>query len=155
MAIKDSGKRKFNQNRANTYSSRLSHSERKISFSFTYLTKKKDYTLEFYRKSKSIKGITAIELYEKLSNLSNHTWKELEAKPSTFQYERIGYSQLRFNANENAEGDNSIEFSGDTKVCVFRFNNQDGRIIGIKREGCPTLHVIGLDLNFSAYDHGS
>lgn len=153
MSIKHTGKGKFSKSKANTYSSRLSHSERKISFSFTYLTRNGNYTLEHYCKNN--KGKTAISLYEKLAFLSNHTWEDVEAKPNTFKYERIEYNKLNFSANEKAEEKNSIEFSRDTKVCVFRFNNQNGRIIGVKREGCPTLHVIGLDLDFSAYNHGS
>lgn len=155
MSIKHTGKGKFSKSKANTYSSRLSHSERKISFSFTYLTRNGNYTLEHYCKNKNNKGKTAISLYEKLAFLSNHTWEDVEAKPNTFKYERIEYNKLNFSANEKVEEKNSIEFSRDTKVCVFRFNNQNGRIIGVKREGCPTLHVIGLDLDFSAYNHGS
>jgi hypothetical protein len=34
------------------------------------------------------------------------------------------------------------------------YAGKNARILGIREDGCPILHIIGYDFDFSAYNHG-
>jgi hypothetical protein len=49
-----------------------------------------------------------------------------------------------------------LSLSEDSKIIVFRFNNQKSRILGVRSQECNSiLYIIGYDWDFSAYNHGN
>ena len=87
-------------------------------------------------------------LAERIIELSQNTWLYWFGLNKEQGIETIYSSQLNFPPN-------NYSFSEDEKVIVFRFNSQKGRIIGIKNNRSPIYYVIGLDTDYSAYDHGN
>lgn len=79
--------------------------------------------------------------------MSHLTWQELFNRNHINGLESIPLSRLNFDA------DKELTLSKDEKFLSIRFGQQDRRIIGIKRNGCPILHIIGIDFDFSAYQH--
>ena len=93
------------------------------------------------------------KLFEKLEEISQLTWKELQNKPRETGYEMIQISEFNVNLNDIKE---NLKLSDDSKIIVFRFNNQKCRILGIPSTECNSiLYIIGYDWDFSAYNHGN
>lgn len=122
-------------------------------FSFRYMTSNGKHS------AKSIDALHAREKSQTLSSLI-HRFEELSSRPWTYWlqmgkaigFETLDYGSLTFSAAPTAK------ISDDTAVYIFRFDtyrgNGKGRIIGFKESRCPVLHVIGYDIDFSAYNHG-
>ncbi len=115
-----------------------------FSFSFRHLTKNKDYNFE--KLDKGQKRDWSCSLTERLMDLSKETWVRLANLSKENGFETFSNSQIRFSPND-------YNFTPDEKVIVFRFNSENGRIIGIKPSSCSVFYIIGFDTNFSAYGH--
>lgn len=147
MAIKNNSKKeKFNKKQA---------SENAIQncpvfpvFCFSCITNNNHYNFEFYKNDKE-KNNALSELYEKIQFISGYTWKEFMLLRKEIGMETIPISQLNFAINDKV----GITITHDEKFISIRFGNQDKRLIGIKRSGCPILYIIGFDFDFSAYKH--
>lgn len=119
--------------------------------SFQSVTKNSRYNLENLKQGKE-REVTLDGLYHKLYELSCNNWLYWMQKPKTVGLETIEYGDINFAASDN------VTLSKDTKLYVFRFDTYKGknagRILGYKNAPCSVLHIIGYDLDYSAYDHG-
>lgn len=123
-------------------------------FCFRYLTTNNDY--DFTKMTTEQK----CALLMRLKELSSYSWTELMNLPKeqgleTIKYERLNFSipnnRIAIENNGNAE---EIVIKKTDKIFVFRFNNEECRMLGYKRKSCAILHIIGFDLDHSAYNHG-
>lgn len=119
--------------------------------SFRAMTNNSRYNLSSLRAGKE-REVTLDGLYRKLTALSAQSWLEHLQKPKKSGLETMTYGDIGFSANESAA------LSDDTAVYIFRFDTyvgkDKGRIIGYKNSPCSVYHIIGYDIDFSAYDHG-
>lgn len=77
----------------------------------------------------------------------------MQNRPRETGYEMIPISDFFINLDNIKE---DLSLSDDSKIIVFRFNNQKNRILGVRSQECSSiLYIIGYDWNYSAYDHGS
>lgn len=124
-----------------------------IILSFKYSVKNKNYKIEKITNAKEKANKKARKLFEKLEEISNLTWTELQNRPKETGYEMVPISDFKINL-ENIKKD--LNLSDDSKIIVFRFNNQKCRLLGVRSQECSSiLYIIGYDWDFSAYDHGS
>lgn len=114
-----------------------------VSFSFQHLTTNSKYNL----KSCDVKVKSA--LIDKLEELSKHNIQYWFEKGKKVGFETIPAKNIRF------EPGNMNSLSKEEKVIVARFGKGEYRVIFVKIGSCPILHIIGLDLKFNAYNHGS
>ncbi len=122
-----------------------------IILSFKYSIKDKKHSIEHIFKTKDNNKKIIKNLFEKFEELSNLTWKELQNRPKQSGYETIPISEFRINL-DNIKKD--LELADDSKIIVFRFNNQNSRLLGVKSSQCKSvLYIIGYDWDFSAYRH--
>ena len=117
----------------------------KPSFSFAYLTKSKAYNFDKLDKNNKSKWQAA--LTARMIELSQDSWLHWQGLGKEQGLETIPFRQIHFKPN-------GYTISDDEKIIIFRFYSQNGRILGIKEPGCSILHIIGIDFDFSAYDHG-
>lgn len=121
-----------------------------ISCSFRYLTTNKKYLISDhskFKKNNKEKLKCYEELFYKLKEMQSMPWSEFMLMPKNIGQETINYSQMNIEPN-------NLTITKDSKVHSIRFCNQNYRIIGYKDEKLPILHIIGFDLDYSAYDHG-
>lgn len=125
----------------------------KILLSFKYSIKNKNYTIEKIIGAREKCNKIMSKLFQKYEEISNLTWKELQDRPREAGYEMIPISKFHINL-DNIKKD--LNLSEDSKIIVFRFNNQDCRLLGVRSQECSSiLYIIGYDWDYSAYDHGS
>jgi hypothetical protein len=124
-----------------------------IILSFKYSVKNKNYTIDKQTKAKEKCNKIIQRLFEKLEEISQITWKELQNRPKETGYETIPISEFNFNFDNLKE---KLKLSDDSKIIVFRFNNQKCRLLGVRSQECSSiLYIIGYDWDYSAYNHGS
>ena len=92
--------------------------------------------------------IELITKIEKLEDLSNITWKELQNRPKATGYETIRAGEMKKIYSKI----NII--SDDTKLIVFRFNKGIYRLIGLKSVESNIFNILAIDWDFSLYNHG-
>lgn len=151
MSIKSGNKPQFNPQDAERKS--VSHDKNNIAFSFNCITTNKRYNFEYFKKDRHNKWKTLSQLYDKILILSGKTWREIldSSKKNLLGFECLPYERIRFNTPE----EKYLNLSKDTNIYIFQFGSGDFRLLGAKRDGCPILHIIGFDFDFSAYDHGN
>ncbi len=119
-------------------------------FSFRYMTANTAHSLDFL-KSINDKGATLSCLLARLEELSRQPWLYWTQQPRQTGLETMPYDRLSFSPNSQAG------LTKDTTMYIFRFDTYQGkgkgRIIGFKRAPCAVFHIIGYDLDFSAYEH--
>ena len=124
-----------------------------IILSFKYSIRNKKYTIEHILKQKSNNKKTIENLFKKLEELSNLSWLELQNRPRENAYEMIPISEFYINLEEIKA---KLNLWDDSKIIVFRFDNQNRRLLGIRSQECSSiLYIIGYDWDYSAYNHGS
>lgn len=120
--------------------------------SFRYLTRNSKYNLDGLPAGKD-REIILCNLNRKLAEISGKPWLFWTQNRKSTGLENLTYGDLEFSADPESP------ISKDTTVFVFRFDTNNGtgrgRIIGFKNSPCAVFHIIGYDLDFSAYDHGS
>lgn len=122
-----------------------------ITLSFKYSIKHKNHTIEKITSSKEKCNKIISNLLKKFEELSTLTWKELQNRPKENGYEMIPISEFKISF-ENLKKE--LKLSEDSKIIVFRFNNQKCRILGIRSNECSSiLYIIGYDWDYSAYSH--
>lgn len=120
-------------------------------FSFQSMTRNPRYNLSLL-KNGTEREQTLDGLYRRLTELSSKTWLYWTQQPKRTGLETISYDGIHFMAAPDST------LTKDTVLYVFRFDTHrgsgQGRIIGYKISPCAVLHIIGYDIDFSAYDHG-
>lgn len=120
-------------------------------FSFKYMTTNSDHCIKALPDGRE-REITISKLYEKLEELSKKEWIYWTQQPKRIGLETISVGQLDFSPSPDAN------ITQDSTLYVFQFDthkgSRQGRIIGFKSSPCATLHIIGYDFDFSAYNHG-
>lgn len=122
----------------------------RASFSFAHITTNKRYNFSFYKKDEMRKELETREgLDDLLQTLSRSTWEEiLQRRHESFGgFETIPRVSIHFQPSWN--------LAEDSKVCVFRFRQNDCRMLGIRAKESDVLYIIGFDFDYTAYDHGS
>lgn len=128
---------------------RGSECEQYPAFSFRYLTKKKKFNFDFFRGRQE----EGNKMFRSLSN----KMKELSEKSYTYWngigkeqggIETISFWQCKLKPYD-------LTLPPDETIIVIRFCQQKYRLLGVKLDKCPTLHIIGFDFDYSAYNHGS
>lgn len=124
-----------------------------IILSFKYSIKDKKHTIDFILNEKGNNKKTIENLFKKFSELSSLTWKDFINKPKETAYEMIPISSFNINLDNIKK---ELNLSDDSKIMVFRFDNQKKRLLGVRSKECHSiLYIIGYDWNYSAYDHGN
>ncbi|MCI8640698.1 MAG: hypothetical protein HFJ59_02335 [Clostridia bacterium] len=132
---------------------KCSANNEKILLSFKYSINNRDYTIKNITTAKKKCNREIENLFKKLEEITNLTWKELQNRPKQTGYETIPISEFNI-CLDNIKQD--LNLSDDSKIIVFRFNSQKSRLLGVKSYECSSiLYIIGYDWNFSAYNHGS
>jgi hypothetical protein len=122
-------------------------------FSFRYMTTNKRYSLSSIEKLNASEQHAVLSgLVQRISEITKESWVSLRSQRREQNgYETIPKRQFNF--------DCAYPLTDDVKLIVFRFDThlgtKSGRIIGFKDSPCSAYYVIGLDLDFSAYNHGS
>lgn len=124
----------------------------KILLSFKHSINNKKYKIDNITSAKVKCNKIMKTLFEKFEEISNLTWRELQNRPKQTGYETIPISEFKINL-DNIKSE--LNLSDDSKIIVFRFNNQDSRLLGVRSCECSSiLYIIGYDWDFSAYNHG-
>jgi len=118
-------------------------------FCFKHITSNNRFNLDYFDKDRD-REVASNALVEKIMQLSQHSFVELLNFGKGFSFETIPYEQFSIRL-----GITGKELSKETKLYVFRFKEQNYRVICFKSEIIPTLlHILAFDFNFSAYKHG-
>ena len=122
-----------------------------IVLSFKYSINDKDHSIDYLTKSKANNKKTIQNLFKKFEELSNLKWKDFINKPKEIGYEAIAISQFKIDLSNIKK---ELKLSNDSKIIVFRFDNQKARLLGVKSKECSAiLYIIGYDWNYTAYKH--
>lgn len=150
MPAKLRSKSQINKLTARTQENQGCSAEQHPWFSFKYLTTNRNYTLYGLSQGRE-RELILWGLFDRLEELTHRPWLYWTQQPKRTGLETISYDQLNF------EADSSANLSKDTTIYIFRFDthlgNNQGRIIGFKKSPCAVFHIIGYDLDFSAYRH--
>ncbi len=126
--------------------------EDKILFSFRYMTSKKEYSFDYFKKNKGEKIAVYEAFYEKMKKLSDLTMQECIERGKISGCEAIPFASFSEGFKSIL---NEIEIvSNDSQLAVFRFYKNDYRLVckrGITNKN--VLYVIGYDFNYTAYGH--
>lgn len=112
--------------------------------SYRYMTTNKQYSL----KDKCEPIMLAHILHKRLLEITQKPWIYWSQQDKGYGFETLEYSRININPS-------GCELTGDEKIIIFRFDSSRCRILGFRKDSCPTLYIIGFDLNFSAYNHGN
>lgn len=123
----------------------------KLCFSFSHMTSNNRYS---FKKVDAGNKTNAYEKFiGKLAELSGIDVIEAHQLGKIRGMEKIPYKQLSESMKQICIDTGIV--SKDSKVAVFRFNNQNYRMICKDDIMHPNLmHIIAFDFDFSAYDHG-
>ncbi len=141
MSLKSSQKKPSVQ-----YNQSFAKCSNNLAFSFKFFTANKKYNFENIKDNHDLRKWKS-SLAEKIIEVSQNDWKSFLSYPKNSGMETIFCRQLNFIPN-------NYTFSPDEKVFIMRFASGKGRIIGVKDGSCSIFHVIGVDVDFSAYNHG-
>lgn len=119
-----------------------------IGLSFKYLTSNSDHNFSYFKKNKNECIKSKAALYDRIEEITKESWMYWYNQSKFTGIETLPVKSITFKPS-------GYEFSDGDKVIVFRFNGNDGRIIGFKIDSSPFYYVIGFDFDHSAYDHGS
>lgn len=118
-------------------------------FSFIYMTANHRYTIDGISDQNNRR--TASEyILKRLIEIGKASWLYWHSRGKIHGLETIPSSSINFKPSDK-------KLTPDEKVYVFRvksYAGDDARILGIREDGCPIMHIIGFDFDYSAYDHG-
>ena len=112
--------------------------------SYRYMTTNKQYSL----KDKCEPIALAHALHKRLLEITQKSWLFWSQQDKNYGFETLEFSRIKIKPS-------GYELTGDEKIFIFRFNSSNCRILGFRKDSCPTLYILGFDLKFSAYNHGS
>ena len=141
-------KNQQSKSKASISAAAQSQREDYVSFSFCNMTSNTRYSFDFFNSNrKRDKSEAMAQLGNKLHQIGKMEWAVFRSLNSKAYVEYIPINRLHFSPPSH------FTVSRDEKFISIQFCQQDYRIIGIKRENCPILHIIGYDFDHSAYDH--
>ncbi len=90
-------------------------------------------------------------LFEFLESISKNPWSFTKHRNRyNGGYEELPAAEMAPTIFNGMDPEKRAEV---TNVMVFRFNNSKDRLITLKEEN--VLYILGFDLHFNLYDHGS
>lgn len=122
-------------------------------FSFRYMTTNNRYSISSIEKLDTSQQSAVLNgLVRRMEEITKNNWVFWgNQRKGQHGYETIPQQQLRFSG--------TYPLTEDAKLIVFRFDTHlgkgCGRIIGFKKSPCSAYYVIGFDLGYNAYNHGS
>lgn len=125
--------------------------ETHMAFSLAWMTSNARYDFKALQKMKGNDAVPLESLFEFLENLSKQPWSWTKHR-NRFNggYEELPISEMNPVILDNVP--DAIR-SGLETLMVFRFNKSKDRLVAIKRGSI--LYLLGFDLNFTLYNHGS
>ena len=124
----------------------------KICFGYSYLVANKQFNFNFFKKSykEKLKAHEALE--KRMMELCNYSLKETKDMGKIKGSESFSINSFSNNFQQATKSINII--SGDSKLIIFRFGEQEYRLIcKSDTNHNNVLHIIGFDFDFSAYNH--
>ena len=96
--------------------------------------------------------LTLHGMVRRIEEITRTSWMALGNQSKNHGgYETLPQQRLKFCG--------TYPLTEDAKLFIFRFDTHrgrgKGRIIGFKKNPCSAYYVIGIDLEFKAYDHGA
>ena len=120
-------------------------------FSLLYMTTNNNYNFNYFKASQQSERINVTaNVFKKLFDISCQDWKYWYGLDKYNGIETIPFNRVFVSPQ-------GITLTDDEKVIVFRFkgsNTKEYRILGFRRNSCPTLHIFAFDFDFTAYKHG-
>lgn len=132
----------------------LSRQGAPLTFSFAWMTHNKRYSLQEAKKFKGNAAPILESLFELLVTLSQENWNDLDHL-SKYQggYEQLPVSELK-DSILDAVPEETVRST--IALDVFRFGKEKARLIALSTPDKPDLlYIVGFDLDFSLYHHGS
>lgn len=116
-----------------------------LSVSFEFLTSNRKYNFHYFKPSQKTEKLIMYEkLFEIMETISKNRFDYFMGLSKNKGFEKINRENLNFTINE--------AITNDENIYVKRFNSEKYRIIFIYRD--DVIYIIGLDFDYSAYNHG-
>lgn len=120
-----------------------------VLFSFKYMSSNKKRCFKYFEKDVKKSKLAYESFFQRISELSQLEMKEVINLPKNIGLETIPYKEFK----ACFSGIDEI-VSNDSKLTVFRFNNNNYRIICKQDINHQNIfYVLGFDFDFSAYKH--
>lgn len=125
-----------------------------VLISFAFVTSKKQYNFNHYKKELRNELNARRALDELLEFITKRSWVELAGIPKEQLggYETMAWDVIQSQHDLSIDG---VILAPDTKVHVFRFGSRDYRVVGLKDTACHEMKIIAYDFDHSLYQHGS
>ena len=125
--------------------------ETHIAFSLAWMTEDAHYNLKALHKMKGNDAAILESLFEFLETMSRNPWSYTKRRD---KYDG-GWEEMPLVQMNPAIMDGVPDSIAQTieQVMVFRFNKSKDRLVALKQGS--VLYLLGFDLHFNLYDHGS
>lgn len=122
-----------------------------MAFSLAWMTSSPRYGFKAFEKMKGNDAAPLESLFEFLENMSKNPWSWTKHR----NHYNGGYEEIPAHEMDPVILDGVPEDiqKATPSLMVFRFNHSKDRLIAIKQNA--TLYLLGFDLNFTLYNHGS
>ncbi|MDR0853953.1 MAG: hypothetical protein LBN34_06255 [Clostridiales Family XIII bacterium] len=122
-------------------SQRESNCKNVVAFSFHHVTTNKRHNFE------QLEDEAILSLFSKFKLMTDMGWLALGSSGKSQGFELIPLSSVKITPK-------GLGLVKDSKFHSIRFNHQKYQLIGYRPNGCDILHIIGIDYDYSAYNHG-
>ncbi|MEY8308309.1 hypothetical protein AAK899_02160 [Erysipelotrichaceae bacterium 51-3] len=125
--------------------------ETHMAFSFAWMTSDEKYGFKGLHKMKGNDAAILESLFEFLETISKNPWSFTKHRNRyNGGYEELPVAEMEPTILNGMDPEKRAEV---TSVMVFRFNDSKDRLIALKEQN--VLYILGFDLHFNLYDHGS
>ena len=122
-----------------------------FSFSLEHLTENANYNFRYFKRDRLRDELNARQGLDKLLTfLSRSTWKAIwqKRRDEFGGTEGIKACFMQFRPS-------NYDITDDEKILSFRFGDKmEYRLLGLLKPTEATFYIIGLDFDYSAYNHG-
>lgn len=143
MGLKNKQKTKIS---SESIKSRGGRCDQYPAISFRYLTTNNKYNFEYFKDDKEQENML-VSLSKRVADITAQTYEYWLGMRKYHGCELLDFWQFK------TMKPYGIDLSSDDKVYVFRFGKQEYRICGVRFDKCPTLYIMGMDFDHSAYNH--
>ena len=124
-----------------------------IAFRFQYIPHNGNYSFEHFRKDFRRKLSAYEMLHDKFCELTSKTLNEVRQIGKVTGGEQVPLWQFSDGLQRSLK--NIPHVSEDTKLTIFRFGNNNYRLICVEdAQTSHILYIVAFDFDFTAYDHG-